>query len=37
MDNVLLEDFKNHLTFERQLSKNTVASYGSDVESYLEY
>ena len=37
MDSFLLEDFKNHLTFERQLSKNTVASYGSDVESYLEY
>lgn len=33
----LLEDFKNHLTFERQLSKNTVLSYGSDVESFLEY
>ena len=37
MENFLLEDFKNHLTFERQLSKNTVASYGSDVESFLEY
>lgn len=33
----LLEDFKNHLSFERQLSKNTVQSYGSDAESFLEY
>ena len=33
----LLEDFKNHLTFERQLSPNTTASYGSDVEHFLEY
>lgn len=33
----LLEDFKNHLTFERQLSKNTVLSYGSDVDSFLQY
>lgn len=35
--NALLEDFKNHLTFERQLSSNTVASYGADVAAYLEY
>lgn len=33
----LLEDFKNHLSFERQLSPNTVASYGADVAAYLEY
>ncbi len=33
----LLEDFKNHLTFERQLSPNTTASYGSDAEHFLEY
>ena len=33
----LLEDFANHLTFERQLSPNTVKAYKSDVESYLEY
>jgi hypothetical protein len=33
----LLEDFKNHLSFERQLSPNTVAAYGADVESFLEY
>lgn len=37
MSDFLLEDFKNHLTFERQLSKNTVLSYGADVESFLEY
>ena len=37
MDRFLLEDFQNHLMFERQLSKNTVAAYGSDVESFLEY
>lgn len=37
MDKFLLEDYKNHLTFERQLAKNTVQSYGADVESYLEY
>ena len=37
MDELLLEDYKNHLTFERQLAKNTVLSYGSDVESFLEY
>lgn len=36
-EDILLEDFKNHLSFERQLSKNTIASYGSDVESFLEY
>ena len=33
----LLEDFKNHLSFERQLSPNTVVAYGADVESFLEY
>lgn len=33
----LPEDFANHLSFERQLSKNTVTAYRSDVESYLEY
>jgi integrase/recombinase XerD len=35
--NDLLQDFKNHLTFERQLSKNTIDSYSSDVDSFLEY
>ncbi len=33
----LLEDFKNHLSFERQLSANTQRSYGSDVAHYLDY
>lgn len=37
MQDNLLEEFKNHLTFERQLSLNTVVSYVSDVESFLEY
>ena len=37
MMNALLEDFKNHLTFERQLSPNTVGSYGADVGAFLEY
>lgn len=37
MTDLLLEDFKNHLTFERQLAKNTVESYVSDLESFLEY
>ncbi len=37
MDSYLLDDFKSHLTFERQLSENTITSYTSDVESFLEY
>ena len=37
MTNALLEDFKNHLTFERQLSPHTVSSYGADVGDFLEY
>lgn len=37
MDSVLLENFANHLTFERQLSRNTVASYTADVAHFLEY
>ena len=37
MDKVLLENFANHLTFERQLSRNTVASYTADVAHFLEY
>lgn len=36
-EEILLEDFKNHLSFERQLSKNTIAAYASDLESFLEY
>jgi integrase/recombinase XerD len=37
MDSYLLDDFKSHLTFERQLSGNTTQAYGSDVDSFLEY
>jgi len=37
MDRVLLEDFANHLSFERQLARNTVVSYTADVEHFLEY
>ncbi len=37
MDNALVEDFANHLSFERQLSKNTQAAYRSDVIHFLEY
>ena len=34
---ILLEEFKNHLSFERQLSKNTIAAYGRDVKQYLDF
>lgn len=37
MDTLLLENFQNHLDFERQLSKNTAASYYSDVFAFFEY
>ncbi len=37
MDNALLEDFANHLSFERQLSRNTISSYTSDVKHFFEY
>ena len=37
MDKVLLETFANHLSFERQLSSNTVSSYTADVAHFLEY
>ena len=33
----LLENFKNHLSFERQLSKNTISAYVRDVKQYCEY
>ncbi len=33
----ILEDFKNHLAFERQLSPNTLEAYVADVAHYLEY
>ena len=37
MDSYLLDDFKSHMAFERQLSDATVEAYGSDVSSFLEY
>ena len=37
MDSYLLDDFKSHLGFERQLSPNTIDAYGSDVDSFLQY
>ena len=37
MDSFLLDDFKSHMNFERQLSPATIEAYGSDVESFLEY
>ena len=37
MDSYLLDDFKSHLSFERQLSPNTLSAYGSDVDSFLQY
>lgn len=33
----LLEDYKSHLSFERQLSPHTVEAYAADVRHYLEY
>lgn len=33
----LLEDFRNHLSFERQLSPNTVLAYTADAAHYLQY
>ena len=37
MDSYLLDDFKSHMSFERQLSPATVEAYSSDTESFLEY
>lgn len=37
MPEPILEDFKNHLSFERQLSRNTLEAYVSDIAHYLEY
>lgn len=36
-NDLLKEDFQNHLTFERQLSKNTIEAYTADVADFLEY
>lgn len=37
MDSYLLDDFKSHLSFERQLAQNTIEAYSSDVDSFLQY
>ena len=37
MNDTLLQDFQSHLSFERQLSPNTLAAYVADVAHYLEY
>lgn len=37
MDSYLLDDFKSFLSFERQLSQNTIDAYGSDIDSFLQY
>ena len=34
---LILEEFKNHLSFERQLSPNTIAAYTRDVAQYLDF
>jgi integrase/recombinase XerD len=34
---LILDEYKNHLSFERQLSKNTVQSYYRDVTQYAEF
>ena len=33
----ILEDFKNHLSFERQLSQNTLTAYVADAAHYLAW
>ncbi|MBQ3667348.1 MAG: tyrosine recombinase [Elusimicrobiaceae bacterium] len=37
MDSYLLDDFQSYLSFERQLSQNTLDAYSSDVDSFLQY
>lgn len=32
-----IEDFLNHLSFERQLSKNTILAYGRDIRQFFDY
>ena len=32
-----IEDFLNHLSFERQLSKNTILAYGRDIKQFFDY
>lgn len=33
----ILQEFKNHLSFERQLSKNTVSAYCRDMQQFLDF
>ena len=32
-----IEDFLNHLSFKRQLSKNTILAYGRDIRQFFDY
>ena len=32
-----IDDFKSHLSFERQLSANTVEAYVRDLKQYLDF
>ena len=34
---MLIDEFKNHLTFERQLSPNTIDSYGRDIKQFADF
>lgn len=34
---LILQEYKNHLAFERQLSKNTIESYFRDVSQYTDF
>ena len=36
-NNMLIDEFKNHLTFERQLSPNTIDSYGRDIKQFADF
>jgi len=36
-NNMLIDEFKNHLTFERQLSPNTIVSYGRDIKQFADF
>ena len=34
---MLIDEFKNHLNFERQLTKNTILAYGRDVKQFADF
>ena len=34
---MLIDEFKNHLNFERQLTKNTVLAYGRDIKQFADF